>query len=139
MSIEDNKEVIRRHWAFMNHGEPQKAFELVAEDSTWKYMTNVPEISGDYGKAEMLQAAAAGDDTIFREGPQFAVLGMTAEEDRVAVELRSSGTMRDGMEMQQNYHNLYKVRDGLIKAVRVHLDSDHYRRVLEKVAAQRSQ
>lgn len=134
MSTETNKDVIRRHWNLVNERRLEEAFELAADGSTWQYMTEMPGIGGVKDKAAEF-GNVSGNINFFKEGPTFEVAGLTAEEDRVAAELRSQGVFQNGAEMRQQYHILYEVRNDLIQAARVYLDSNHFREILEGPAA----
>jgi ketosteroid isomerase-like protein len=50
---------------------------------------------------------------------------ITAEDDRVALEMRSRLTLPDGRIYQNHYHILFTVRDGRIASVREFMDTQH--------------
>lgn len=60
-----------------------------------------------------------------RDGLRMTVGGTTAEGDRVAVELRSHGELRDGRVYANEYHVLVTFRGEKIAAVREYLDTQH--------------
>jgi len=53
------------------------------------------------------------------------VKGMVAEGDKVAVEVESLGTLRNGRVYNNEYHTLLTIRDDKICAVREYLDTFH--------------
>jgi ketosteroid isomerase-like protein len=55
----------------------------------------------------------------------MTVLGSVAEGDSVAVEVESSGDLKNGRQYRQQYHFLLAFRDGKISAVREYLDTQH--------------
>lgn len=60
------------------------------------------------------------------KGPlQLDVVGLTAEGDRVAAEIRSRAELLDGQIYENTYHILYRIREGKIFAVREYLDSKY--------------
>ncbi len=56
---------------------------------------------------------------------EMTVLGSVAEGDRVAMEVESSGDLRNGRQYRQRYHFLITFRDAKIAAVREYLDTHH--------------
>jgi len=68
---------------------------------------------------------------IFREGPSLTVDSLTAEEDRVVAEFRSSGVLMDGDVYRNDYLFLFRVRDGKIAYVGEYFNPDSVR---EKIA-----
>lgn len=59
------------------------------------------------------------------DGLKMTVRSAIAEGDRVAVEVESLGTLKNGRVYNQQYHLLVTVRDGRIAAVREYLDTQH--------------
>ena len=59
------------------------------------------------------------------EGLERTVVGSIAEGDDVAVEVESSGELKNGRSYRQQYHFLITVRDGKIASVREYLDTHH--------------
>jgi ketosteroid isomerase-like protein len=58
-------------------------------------------------------------------GLSMTVLCAIAEGDRVALEVVSSGDLKNGRLYRQEYHFLMEFRDGKISAVREYLDTQH--------------
>jgi ketosteroid isomerase-like protein len=134
MPIEENKrlvlEFLDRQYA---HRIPQ-AFELVADDGTW-WMPGALPFSGTYTKPE-IQAVFSGVIDRFVDPPDMTITAVTAEDDRVAVEVEGRGKMRSGLDYFNTYHMLFRVRDGKIVSCRNHQDLDHMRRITEAEADQ---
>jgi ketosteroid isomerase-like protein len=59
------------------------------------------------------------------------IMAVTAEDDRVAVEVDGVGTMRNGFPYHNTYHLLFEVREGAIVSCHNHQDLDHLRQMLE--------
>jgi ketosteroid isomerase-like protein len=57
--------------------------------------------------------------------------GITAEGDRVAVEVEADGTTASGKNYHNSYHFLFQLRDGEIVAVREYMDTLHLFDVLQ--------
>ncbi len=131
MSIEDNRKVALRFVESLSTGDIDGALDLIDEDVTW-WLAGKPdqfEIAGSKTKqefAEMLLTIGTG----MPNGIQLTVTGMTAEGDRVAVEMDAAGTSATGLEYRNQYHDLLEIRDGKIVAGREYLDTAHAQRVI---------
>ncbi len=66
--------------------------------------------------------------------PDMRIIAVTAEDDRVAVEVEGRGRMRSGIDFANTYHMLFRVQDGKIASCRNHQDLDHLRRITEAEA-----
>src|SRR5947199_10832267 len=58
-------------------------------------------------------------------GLPITVLGSVAEGDTVAVEVESSGDLKNGRRYRQQYHFAIVFQDGKIARVREYLDTQH--------------
>jgi ketosteroid isomerase-like protein len=128
MSLEENKQLVRRFWAAFSALRMQDAYDMLAADATWWIAGELP-ISGTYGKAAFVELSSG----ILTEFPQGIVVTpkiLTAEEDRVAMEAESLGTRVNGRVYNNHYHIQHVVRDGKLVAVREYLDTDHANRIL---------
>jgi ketosteroid isomerase-like protein len=121
-----NKQVAVELFARFSTGDIDGVLALMTDDVTWR----VP------GKPELSRAAGIYDKNRLRRlfnrmlaaleaGLQMTVTGSVAEGDRVAVEVESSGDLRNGRRYRQQYHFLIEFRDGKIAAVREYLDTHH--------------
>ena len=130
MSTESNRQTAI---AFFHHhaaGQAQSALALLADDcSYWlagKPGGNPP--AGPHSKAEMAE--------IFRlmaqhmSGPlRMEVTGTVAEGDKVAVEVRSRGELRNGRVYENEYHVLMTIQGGKIAAAREYMDTLHVKAI----------
>ncbi len=128
MSIEDNKQVVRRFWDAFSNSRLQEAFELLAEDATW-WIGGELSISGTYTKAKFVELSS-GILTEFPGGVRVTPTVLTAEDDRVAMEASSYGERVNGRVYRNQYHFQHVVRDGKLLAVREYHDTDHANRIL---------
>lgn len=128
MSLEDNKQVVRRFWDAFSNKRLQEAFDLLADDATW-WIGGELSISGNYTKARFVELAN-GILTEFPDGVRVTPTVMTAEDDRVAMEATSYGERINGRVYQNHYHFQHVLRDGKLLAVREYLDTDHANRIL---------
>ena len=71
-----------------------------------------------------------GSSSAWLEPVKFTIKGITAEGDRVAVEVESYGKFGNGKIYQNHYHFLFEVREGKIQAVREYLDTQHLKETI---------
>jgi hypothetical protein len=86
-------------------------------------------IAGTKNKAELAEMLA----TIGKgmpNGVRLTITGVTAQGDRVAVEMNADGVSATGREYRNHYHDLLEVRDGKIHAGREYLDTAHAQEVI---------
>jgi ketosteroid isomerase-like protein len=126
MTTEDNKRRAAELFARFTASDIDGVLALMADEVTWR----IP------GKPELTPAAGVYDKErlrrLFRrmlaqlsDGLKMTVVGSLAEGDRVAVEVESSGDLRNGRQYRQQYHFLIAFRDGKIASVREYLDTHH--------------
>jgi ketosteroid isomerase-like protein len=121
---EANKELVRRYFEVTANQGFDAALELVAEDAKWW----MPNADHDLTKADMVAAMArAADSLVGTMGSE--ILSMTAENDRVAAEVRGSALRKSGVRYDNIYHFLFRVRDGKIAEIREHHDTLYAARV----------
>jgi len=63
--------------------------------------------------------------TLYEKSPVFTVTGVTAEDNRVAVEATSDGKLINGRHYYNRYHFLIQLRGGRICLVREYSDTKH--------------
>jgi uncharacterized protein len=123
-SREANKALVRRYFETVASDGFGKALELVAEDAIWW----IPGAEGELGKKDMIAAMdRAADSLVGNMGAEF--LSMTAEDDRVAAEVRGSSLRKSGVRYDNVYHFLFRVRDGKIAEIREHHDTAYAAKV----------
>jgi ketosteroid isomerase-like protein len=128
----ENTKVALSFLAHLSDGELEAALDLIADDVVW-WLAGEPEqfkIAGTKnGKAqlaEMLDTIGKGMPT----GIRLTVTGVTAEGERVAVEMNADGISATGKEYHNHYHDLFEVRDGRIYAAREYLDTAHAQKII---------
>jgi len=60
---------------------------------------------------------------LFPEGFAYSVDSLTAEDDRVAAEVRGRGKLQSGEDYHNTYVFVFRIRDGRIAAVAEHCNS----------------
>jgi ketosteroid isomerase-like protein len=126
MMTERNKQIAAALFERFSAGDITGVLALMTDDVTWR-VPGKPELSpvaGSYGK-ERLRRLFNRVLAQLDSGLNMTVLGSAAEGEQVAVEVESSGDLRNGRQYRQQYHFLISFRDGKIAAVREYLDTHH--------------
>lgn len=131
MTMDDKKQLIRKHFDAMNQGDWPKAIDYLAENG--RYWT-AGSFGGWKNKSGMQEIFHHQMPVFFPKGLQITADRMVAEGDWVAVEAHSYAPVTmAGKVYQQHYHFLYEVRDGKLQTVKEYLDTQH---VLEALLGQ---
>jgi ketosteroid isomerase-like protein len=126
MMTERNKQIAAALFERFSGGDITGVLALMTDDVTWR-VPGKPELSpvaGSYGK-ERLRRLFNRMLAQLDNGLKMTVLGSVSEGDQVAVEVESSGDLRNGRQYRQQYHFLIGFRDGKIAVVREYLDTHH--------------
>jgi ketosteroid isomerase-like protein len=126
MTTEHNKQVAVELFARFCASDIDGVLALMTDDATWR-IPGKPELSpvaGVYNK-ERLGRLFNRMLAQLNNGLKMTVTGSIAEGDCVAVEVESSGDLRNGRRYRQQYHFLLSLRDGKIASVREYLDTHH--------------
>ncbi len=121
---ESNIRIVLSYIRLMNSRDPAQmaqAVALMADDATY-WMPGEWENGGTWGKHDVAGMVTAGTD-VFVTPLELAIHGITASDDRVAVEMSSRSTFKDGRAYSNTYHSLFIVRDGRISAVKEYMDT----------------
>jgi ketosteroid isomerase-like protein len=124
--LERNKQIAEELFARFSASDIPGVLALMTDDVTWR-IPGKPELSpaaGVYGKERIGRLFRRMLEQL-EDGLKMTVLGSIAEGDRVAVEVESSGDLRNGRRYRQQYHFLFTMRDGKIASVREYLDTHH--------------
>jgi ketosteroid isomerase-like protein len=126
MSTEHNKAVAHQFFARFTTGDIDGALNTMTDDATW-WIPGKKERSPSAGlyakdKIERLFNRMA---QALKAGLEMTVKSCIAEGDRAALEVVSSGDLKNGRLYRQEYHMLMHFRDGKISAVREYLDTQH--------------
>lgn len=123
---ERNKQVATEFYRRFDAGDLPGVLDTMADDATF-WIAGKPGSNpsvGMHSKAEMA--------TMFRRiltqmrgGLKMTVKGVTAEGERVALEVESYGELHNGRVYNQEYHTLMTIRDGRIAVVREYMDTQH--------------
>ena len=128
MGIAENKELARRFVAAISKGDVEAIQSSFADDGTVWTLGTMP-ISGTFTKDQVATASHRVLD-LFPKGLTITIEGMTAEDDRVAIEAVSHGVHASGRNYSNTYHFLMRARDGKIVEWREYMDTMHANDVL---------
>jgi len=131
MSTEQSRLVVLGFVENFGAGRVDVALNLLADDATW-WVAGTP---GEFGLAGLRTKAQLPElfqwlGTAMPQGVQVTVRGITAENERVALEVEARATTASGAAYHNFLHFLFEVRDGKIKSVREYLDTLHAQREL---------
>ena len=113
--LEANKAVARRYLRAVEQGDVETIEALQHPECSWWILGH-----GDMSRADFIASVKGGLLTATRRTAQ--VVGITAEGDRVAVEVRGEMVFPDRV-YRNDYHNLLIIRDGQIVAGKEFMDT----------------
>lgn len=135
---ERNKATANRLFELFTASDIDGVMALMTDDATWLIpgKKELMPTAGLYGKEKI--------EKLFRRmveglagGLRMTAKSSIAEGNRVAIEVSSSGDLKNGRKYRQEYHFLIEFRDGKICAVREYLDTHHAHDVwIAKVSSQ---
>jgi uncharacterized protein len=108
-------ELAREFFAHLSRGDLPD--ELFTDDvAVWTNSSGASTKARYQGGVKLLQ-------TLFPEGLAYSVDSLTAEDDRVAAEVRGRGKLESGEEYLNTYVFVFRIRDGRIAAIAEHSNS----------------
>lgn len=123
-----NKRQVEAFFDALNRGDVAALLDLYAEDGRCVTMGRTL-ISGTFSKAQITAAAGAIFEA-FPAGIRFHIRTMTAEDDRVAVEAESEGGHASGQHYTNEYHFLFRFRDGKVVEFKEYMDTERVTAIL---------
>ena len=118
-----NKQLVTRFIGLLNAGVHDEAVALLTEDFIWAIPKSIP--GGGEKTAAEFRAMLAGVMSLYVAQPQYTIVSMTAESDRVSVELVGDGDLKNGKHFQNQYHMLFFISGRVIHRVNEYVDT-HY-------------
>lgn len=125
MSLEQNKQTAKDFLAASAKHDAERVASLMTDDATY-WVQGKPHLfpaAGEKTKAEIYKYMLT--PSIFKDGLAQSIGAVTAEEDRVAVEVETSGIAPSGKHYNNTYHYLFIFRDGKIARVKEYVDTYH--------------
>jgi ketosteroid isomerase-like protein len=129
-SPDSNKQLIRDYFDAVGSGATDKVVAAFADDVVWWVPPSSP-MAGTYkGKEAVLGMFAKGVSLYAPKPMKIEVLGMVADESKVAAEVHISATTAKGGEYSNFYHFLFELRGGKIAGVKEYVDTLYAQRTL---------
>lgn len=123
-----NKQAVLDFFAALNRGDVPALLDTYADDGYCLTMGRTL-ISGKFSK-EQIRGAAGAIFEVFPKGIRFTVKAMTAEGERVAVEAESEGLHVSDKVYSNEYHFLFRFRDGKIIEYKEYMDTERVTDIL---------
>jgi Ketosteroid isomerase-related protein len=126
VSTDRNKNTAQRFFELFSAGDIDGVLALMTDDATWRIpgKKELTPTAGVYTKERIGRLFRRMIENL-STGLRMTVLSSIAEGNRVALEVTSSGDLKNGRLYRQEYHFLMEFRDGRISAVREYLDTQH--------------
>ena len=126
MDTDRNRATAQRFFELFSASDIDGALALMADDATYQIpgKKELTPTAGLYTKERIGRLFRRMLDNL-ANGLRMTVVSSLAEGDRVALEVTSSGDLKNGRLYRQEYHILMEFRDGKISAVREYLDTQH--------------
>lgn len=124
MGNQDNKQVVRDFLAHFKNAAITDLLDAMGEDATW-WILGKPHLfpgAGTKSRADM-ERLWRGLFGHMKGGLEMTAIGMVAEGDKVAAEVRSHADLTDGRVYENQYHMLFTVRRGKIVEVKEYADT----------------
>lgn len=124
MNIQENKQMVLQFCGHFKRAAITDLLNALSEDATW-WILGKPHLfpgAGTKSKADMERIWG----NLFghmRDGLEMSVIGMVAEGDKVAVEIRSHADLMDGRVYENEYHMLFTFRQAKIVEVKEYADT----------------
>jgi ketosteroid isomerase-like protein len=122
--IQFNHQIVRDFFAAAGSGNLPDAL-LTSDMTVWT--TTTPGAA----PGKKYQAAIKHLQSLFNGGLAYTINSLTAEDDRVAAEIQSRGTLVNGQEFRNTYVFIFRIRDGRIASIAEHFNPDPIREKLD--------
>ena len=131
MSVEDNKQVAQSFFECLSNGDLDGAlnFNRRKRDVVAGGQAR-PVRDCRHQEQGTVRRDAAHDRNWDAQRIRLTITGVTAEGDRVAVEMNANGVSATGEKYENEYHDLLEIRGGKIVAGREYLDTAHAAEVI---------
>jgi len=127
-TLTDNKALAKKLVEALGRLDTDEFLSCLSEDVMFETPGQFPA-AGIKTKAEVAREFPVMKE-VLPDGLEFTILTMTAEDDRVHLELAGKSKTHDGRDYNNRYHYALVVRDGKICSFRDYMDSDLVMKVL---------
>jgi len=131
MNTTANKNLVGNFIGHFENGSVTELLDMMSNDATWwvNGKSHLFAFAGLKTKAEMLPVLNELF-AVFNGGLRMELMSSIGEGEMVAVEARSRGVTKGGKLYENEYHMMFRVRDGEIVEVREYTDPMHAVEVL---------
>jgi ketosteroid isomerase-like protein len=124
-----NKQVVSNFLDAIRNLDPKTMRSLMTEDAQW-WVSPTTRLSGTYKRDDFLELVPKlFGQVVGKFG--LTVADVTAEDDRVSVTAKGDVKMKNGKVYANEYHFLFKLRDGRIVSGKEYSDTAHVNDVLQ--------
>lgn len=125
-----NKQIIRDYFDAVASGANEKVAAILADDVVWWVPPSSP-MAGTYeGKEAVFGMFAKGVSLYAPEPMKIEILGMVADDEKVAAEVHITAKTAKGAEYSNYYHFLFTIGGGQIRGVKEYVDTLYAQRTL---------
>jgi ketosteroid isomerase-like protein len=129
-SPEANKKIIRDYFDAVGSGASDKVVAAFADDIEWWVPPSSP-MAGTYkGKEAVLGMFGKGVSLYAPKPMKIEILGMVADDKKVAAEIHITAETAKGAEYSNFYHFLFEIDGDHIKGVKEYVDTLYAQRTL---------
>jgi uncharacterized protein len=122
MTIEANKEFVKRTWQKLLGGDAEGALANFADDVTWFLTGKLEGVSGLKKGKGAVREFLGGVAEAFPGGLTSEIKNAYGEGDTVIVELVNRGTSATGKPYENEYCFVFDLAGGKIRAIREYVD-----------------
>ena len=122
-----NKQITREFFEALSTGSDQYLDFYTDDSIIWTAGNN--SIGGTRTKKEIINFAQ-NILSAFPSGITFNITGMTAEEEKVAVEISGEAVHASGQTYNNQYHFLLRIKDGKILELKEYMDTQLAAKIL---------
>ncbi len=119
--MSQQKSTVEQFYKALGSGDSGAMSALIADDIV-ATAHGSSLLSGQRGYAEVLEALGMLSQ-ITKNGIRFEVISMTEEENRVSCEVAGTSELVTGQAYNNEYHFLFRFRDGLISSIDEYFDT----------------
>lgn len=128
MSDSSTKDMVIRFVDCLNTSSHDELLSIMSDDLAFTVPDSIP--NGGTVNKEQFKVLLNQVMDAFEIPPKYSITSMTAEENRVAAEVRGVGIARNGKMYDNKYFIFFVIESGVIKIVNEYLDTDHIRKTL---------
>ena len=117
----NNKAIVRKFFEALGRGDAAGLGQVLTDDVE-AICTGSSVLSGIRHLKEILGVAQVLP-MVTQSGIDFEILEMTAEDNRVSCEAQGHSTLVNGAAYDNQYHNLFYLREGRIYRIKEYIDT----------------